>query len=374
MTDAASISINIHKRFATGFELQAEFAAPPGITILFGASGSGKTTLLNCVAGLFRPDAGHVNVGGHVVFDSTQGIDLDVSQRHIGYVFQNLALFPHLSIEENVAYGIRHLARDERKERVYTILRSFRIEHLANRRPGDVSGGERQRVALARSLVTGPRAMLLDEPLTALDLPTQSLIIDDLRVWTDQRRIPILYVTHSQREIHALGERVFVLECGHMISEGIPREVLEVPKVESVAQLAGIENIFDATVASVHEDLGTMSCVLAGTKVELEVPLGRYERGSRVRIGIRAGDILMATVPPEHLSARNVIRGTITSLVQEGVAVGVKVDCEVSFFAKLTPASVRSLELAPGKPVWLVIKTYSCQLLRPTASDGGASV
>jgi molybdate transport system ATP-binding protein len=160
-----------------------------------------------------------------------------------------------------------------------------------------------------------------------------------------------------------------VLEKGRIVAEGAPHEVLDAPKQESVAQLVGIENVFDATVTSVHEDLGTMSCALAGTNLELEVPLGRYDREAWVRIGICAGDILMATAAPEHLSARNVIRGTIVSLRQEGVTVHAQVDCGISFRVKLTPGSVRTLQLAEDKPVWLVIKTYSCHLLRPSIAE-----
>jgi len=362
------LTVDISKTFGSGFELQVNFAAPSGITIIFGESGSGKTTLLNCIAGLLAPDRGHITVGDQVLFDDQHEINIDISRRNVGYVFQTLALFPHLSVADNVGYGIAHFPADSRRERVRSILHGFRVEHLAQRRPADISGGERQRVALARSLVTEPRVMLLDEPLSALDLATQSRLIDDLRAWTDARRIPILYVTHSQREVRALGERVLVLEKGRIVAQGTPRDVLDAPREESIAQLVGIENVFEASVTSVHEDLGTMSCKLAGTNLELEVPLGNYERGSSVMIGVRAGDILLATVAPEHLSARNVIHGTISSLRQEGVTVHAKVDCGIDFHVKLTPGSLRNLQLWEGKAVWLVIKTYSCQLLRPVAN------
>jgi len=363
------LTVDISKRFGSGFELEITFAVPSGITIVFGESGSGKTTLLNCIAGLVTPDRGHIAVGGDVWFDRREGIDIDVSRRNVGYVFQTLALFPHLSVADNVGYGIPQLCAGERRERVHSILQGFRVEHLARRRPAEISGGERQRIALARSLVTDPRVMLLDEPLTALDLPTQSRLIDDLRAWTDARQIPILYVTHSQREVHALGQRVLVLEKGRIAAEGTPRDVLDAPREESLATLAGIENIFEASVTTVHEDVGTMSCRLAGTNLEFEVPLGNFEPGSPVRIGIRAGDILLATAAPEHLSARNVVPGTISSLRHEGVTVHAKVDCGRPVHVKLTPGSLRTLQLCEGKPVWLVIKTYSCQLLRPTTSN-----
>ncbi len=212
-----ALSVHIQKGFPGGFELAAEFAAAAGITILFGRSGSGKTTILSCVAGLLAPDAGRIAVGSRVLFDREQRLDVPVVRRNVGYVFQDLALFPHLTAEQNVAYGLGRLAAGERRRQVQAMLEQFRIAHLAGRKPAELSGGERQRVALARSLVIEPQVLLLDEPLAALDLPTQSQLIADLRRWNREHQIPILYVTHSQREVFALGERVVVhhhVPCG----------------------------------------------------------------------------------------------------------------------------------------------------------------
>src|SRR5579862_1444689 len=186
------------------FTLEVEFAAAPGFTILFGPSGAGKTTLLDCVAGLTTPDAGHIAVGDRVLFDSAQRIDIPVAKRRIGYVFQDLALFPHLTVERNVQYGLAHLAQSERASKTSAILEAFRIPHLARRYPREISGGESQRVALARTLVTDPSVLLLDEPLAALDAMAKARIIDDLRQWNQVHRIPILYVTHSREEVFAL--------------------------------------------------------------------------------------------------------------------------------------------------------------------------
>ena len=146
-------------------------------------------------------------------------------------------------------------------------------------------------MALARALVTDPCLLLLDEPLAALDAATKSKILDDLRAWNQQHQIPILYVTHGREEVFALGERVLVLENGHITAQGTPHEVMNAPYRETVAQLAGFENIFDATVSATHEDRGTMTCRVAGSQVELETPLVRTVQMSNLRIGIRAGDI-----------------------------------------------------------------------------------
>jgi molybdate transport system ATP-binding protein len=349
------------------FTLDVDFTAAPGFTILFGPSGSGKTTLLDCVAGLTTPDSGRIAIGNRVLFDAQTHGDVPVAKRSVGYVLQDLALFPHLTVERNTEYGLAHLPRPARLQRAETMLQEFRIDHLRRQRPWEISGGERQRVALARALVTDPCVLLLDEPLAALDASTKGRIIDDLRRWNQAHRIPILYVTHSREEVLALGERVLVLDQGRIIAQGTPHEVLSAPLLETVAQLAGFENIFDATVESVHEDRGTMTCRLPGDaakNVFLETPLIRAEAGSHLRVGIRAGDILLAITAPSGLSARNVIPGKLVSLEQRDVIVSAHVDCGVNMEVHLTLAARDTLKLAPGKEVWLVIKTHSCHLMR----------
>src|SRR5882724_11169103 len=170
------VSVQLRKRLARDFELDLTVSLPPGITILFGPSGAGKTTLLDCIAGLTRPDSGRIAIAGNALFDSSAAISVSPQRRRVGYVFQDLALFPHLSVEANVEYGLSLLERQERKRRSAAILESFRIAHLGARRPGQISGGERQRVALARALVIDPAILLLDEPLAALDAATKSRI------------------------------------------------------------------------------------------------------------------------------------------------------------------------------------------------------
>ncbi len=349
------------------FSLELEFSAAPGFTILFGASGSGKTTLLNCVSGLTAPDAGRIVAGDRLFFDSASRFHLPVAKRRVGYLMQDLSLFPHLTVEQNVEYGLAHLPRRERQDKARTTLSEFGIEHLRPQRPGKISGGERQRVALARSLVTEPCVLLLDEPLAALDGATKSKILDDLRRWNQVHRIPILYVTHSREEVVALGAHVLVLEAGRIIAQGTPHEVMRAPVQETVAQLAGFENIFDATVYLIHEDRGTLTCRLAGPAgkaVLLETPLIRTEVGSRLRVGIRAGDILLAVAKPVGLSARNVIEGRIVSLQRRDMLISVRVDCGVEMEVYLTLVARDTLGLKEGSEVWLVIKTHSCHLMQ----------
>lgn len=365
---SSELEVRIRKRFPNpsgSFLLNVHLRALAGFTIVFGASGAGKTTLLDCIAGLTEPEDGRIALGGEAVYDSETKRNLPAWKRRIGYVLQDLALFPHLTAEENVEYGLLELSSPERRARSREMLKSFRIEHLRERRPAQISGGERQRVALARALVTEPRVLLLDEPLVALDRPTRSLIIADLRRWNQNYRIPILFVTHSIEEVFALGAEVIVLDAGKIVAQGQPKDVMLSPQLETVAQLAGFENVFDATVLAVREDRGTMTCRIGAGKLELETPLVRAEVGSHLRVGIRAGDILLATETPRGLSARNVVPGTIQRLEARAGIVSVLVDGGgTRFDAHLTLAAREALELAAGKNVWIVIKTHSCHMMR----------
>ena len=205
---------------------------------------------------------------------------------------------------------------------------------------------------------------MLDEPLIALDRPTKSLILADLRRWNQQSRIPILFVTHSGEEVFALGEEVIVLEAGKIVAQGQPKDVMHAPRSETVAQLSGFENIFDATVVAGNENRGTMTCRIGTGSLTLETPLVAMEAGARLRVGIRAGDILLATENPHGLSARNVVAGTIQALEQRHGIVSAVIDCRgTSLEVHLTLAAREALGLTPGKSVWVIVKTHSCHLL-----------
>jgi ABC-type Fe3+/spermidine/putrescine transport system ATPase subunit len=224
------LAARVEKRFAVPgspeFELDVDLAIPSGFTMLFGPSGAGKSTLLDCIAGLLVPDRGQVQIDQRVVFDSETKIDVPPSLRSIAYVFQRPALFPNMSVEQNVAYGLEKLTPIAREQKVSEILDSFHISALRHRKPKEISGGEQQRVALARSLVTEPQVLLLDEPLSALDARIKRKILDDLLAWNEVRHIPIVYVTHSHAETLALGQRMIRLDAGQVVAEGTPAEVL----------------------------------------------------------------------------------------------------------------------------------------------------
>jgi molybdate transport system ATP-binding protein len=364
-----TLAAEITKRLGPAFSLDVQMTAPPGITMLFGASGSGKTTLLRCLAGLTKPDAGRIAIGERVLFDSKTRADVAVQDRHAGYVFQQAALFPHMSVRENIGYGLHRMTPHERHRRVSAIAQSFRISEILDRRPAQVSGGERQRAALARALVTEPSMLLLDEPLSALDHAIQSRIMDDLKRANEARRIPMIYVTHSHREMYTLGEWAIVIDGGRVIASGTPHEVLDHPERGVVANLAGFENVFDATVVERRERAGTMECRLDGSAAELEVPLNQTTAGQKIRIAIRAGDILVANEEPRGLSARNVLRGRLVELTPHGATMVALVDAGARFIVHLTPGGVASLHLKPGDHLWLIVKTYSCRIVAETSWD-----
>ena len=363
-----ALRVRLRKRLSSSFELNVDFALQRGVTILFGASGAGKTTLLDCIAGLSMPESGEISVSGQVLFDSQQRISVPTTHRKVGYVFQDLALFPHLNVESNVAYGLSDIPAAERTQRVARMLDAMGISSLALRHPLQLSGGERQRVALARALVTAPSILLLDEPLAALDLPVRMKIADDLRRSIQSLPIPVIYVTHSRDEVFMLGENLLVMERGAITAQGTPHEVLSAPRGETVAQLAGFENIFDAQVTSIHEDRGTMTCRVGSARfdsaqVELETPLVRAKVGESLRVGISAGDVLLATSAPAGLSARNVLPGRLVSLSQRDAIIVARVDCGVEMSVHLTLGARDSLALVPGRQVWVIVKTHSCHLL-----------
>ncbi len=363
------LSVHIEKEFLSfhtpSFQLKINEQFSPGFTVLFGPSGSGKSTLLDCIAGLSKPDKGRITFGEEIFCDAEQQIVLPPQKRGIGYVFQSLALFPHFSVEENVAYGISSLTPEERQARMARILEAFHIQQLRARKPGELSGGEKQRVALARSVITEPRVLLLDEPLTGLDGGLRQAILEDLRRWNAEQRIPILYVTHNREEVDAIGDRVVAMVDGHVRGRGMPREVLDAPRAVALAQAVGFENLLTALVLEQRADDGVMRVALDGSECELEVPLGTAQAGENIQVAIRAGDILLATELPYGLSARNVLPGSVESVETRGPLVSVRVRAGVQFTVHVTPGAMRSLELRPGLVVWLVVKTHSCHVVTP---------
>ena len=237
-----------------GFDLDVAWTAGDGVVALFGPSGAGKTLTLQCLAGLVRPDAGRIVVDGRVCFDAASGVDLPPQQRRLGYVFQGYALFPHLNVADNVGFGLRDRPRRERDERVRDVLARLGLDGLDRRMPRELSGGQRQRVALGRALAIDPALLLLDEPLSALDLPLRQALREELRRILDDWATPAVIVTHDFTEAYRLGDRIVVYDAGRVVQSAPRSELLWQPASESVARIMGIRNVLHGTVVKATPD------------------------------------------------------------------------------------------------------------------------
>jgi molybdate transport system ATP-binding protein len=229
------VRVVLHTR---AFTLDVAFVVKPGVTVLFGPSGAGKSRTLGCIAGIVRPDQGLIKLGGDVWFDDARALDLPIHERRAAYVFQSLALFPHMTAEQNVTYGIgRDLPKEERRARAHDMLARMRVGHLASRKPQTFSGGEAQRVALARAFAMKPRVLLLDEPFSALDAGVKMDLLTEVGEWLARERIPAVLVTHHADEAGVLGDQVVLLEKGRVVREAsIDDPTLSLPKIGAAAK------------------------------------------------------------------------------------------------------------------------------------------
>jgi molybdate transport system ATP-binding protein len=237
-----------------GFDLHVAWSAGGGVAVLFGPSGAGKTLTLQCLAGLITPNAGRIVVDGRVLFDSGSGINLPPQARRVGYVFQGYALFPHLSVADNVGFGLRHAPRAQRVAKTAAVLERLGLADLAHRLPRELSGGQRQRVALGRALAIDPALLLLDEPLSALDAPLRRALRDELRAVLSTVGTAAVVVTHDFTEAYRLGDRIVVYDAGRVVQSAPRSELLWQPASESVARIMGIRNVLRGTVVKATPD------------------------------------------------------------------------------------------------------------------------
>jgi molybdate transport system ATP-binding protein len=359
------LSIDIKKQFASngraGFALDAAFTASQGITVLFGASGSGKTTTLRSIAGMVTPDAGRISLGDAIYFDSAARVNLAMQKRRVGFVFQDYLLFPHLTAAENVAYGAK--ARHERARRQYAgnLLKLVGVDYAADRRPAELSGGEQQRVALARALASDPAILLLDEPLSAVDVATRSRLLDEIVEVQRKTGIPFLYVTHSPADAVRIGDSLLVIAEGSIIQEGRPLEVFNAPLNVPAARVVGTENVLVGRIAG-HQPEEGISLVDLG-RVKMVIPYCQLAQGSRVTLGIRAEDIIISRERVSRTSARNLLAGTVRHLLRDEESIELVADCGVDLKVRITPQAEHALELAAGVEIYLLIKASSCHIL-----------
>ena len=349
------IRLDVRLPFAS-FDLTVQASLEAPVTAFFGASGAGKTSLLEVVAGLRKPAEGEVSIGGEVLFSSAKRIDLPLEKRRVGYVPQDVLLFPHLTVRKNVLYGA---SSDERLD---AVARALEIAALLERRPHEISGGEKQRVALARALLTEPRLLLLDEPVAALDVGLKERVLPYLRRVRETFGVPILYVTHDVTDVVTFCDEVVVLDAGRVVEQGPPREVFQRRPVIQRFFLGPFENVLEAEIVKQDRERGATH-VRAEGGLELSIPHQNDEVGARLRLGIPAEDVLLALDLPERISARNVFSGEVESIESFDGAVLVRVTAGAPLLVRLTRGAVEQLQLAPGTRVYLIIKTHSIHCL-----------
>ncbi len=306
-----------------GFTLDVSWTAGDGVSVLFGPSGSGKTLTLQCLAGLVRPDAGRIVVDGRVLFDSANGIHVPPQERRLGYVFQGYALFPHLTVRSNVAFGLRRRPPAERGQRTAEVMERLGLRGLEGRYPGELSGGQRQRVALARALATEPALVLLDEPLSALDLPLRRALREELHGILADWSMPAVLVTHDFAEAYQLGDRVVIYEAGR-VRQAAPRgELLWRPASESVARILGFRNVLRGTVIEICPT--HLRVAWRGQQLEVRNPPERLawpSVGSAVTFFVRPEDLRLIRKdgpPPDRAHHTNILSGRVVGETDRGV-------------------------------------------------------
>jgi molybdate transport system ATP-binding protein len=323
---------------SSGFSLDLEFQAAAGVTVLFGPSGSGKTLTLDSIAGFVRPDEGRILLDDAILFDAAAGVHLAPQARQCGYVFQNYALFPHMTLRENLEFAAERRPRLERHRRVNEMLERFRLTEAAGRRPHELSGGQRQRCSIARALIGAPRLLLLDEPAQGLDAPLRTEFYEVLRQVRADFKTPVLLVTHDLDECFELGEEMIVMQEGRIAQTGTPRQVLDRPATLDVARLLGAFNLLPAEVRAL--DPGRNSSRVQFGEFELEGPYfpGKL-KGDRVTLCVRPEQI--TALPRNGRPGPNQIPATLDRAVEKPqwvrleFAGGIAVDLPRSEYARL---------------------------------------
>jgi molybdate transport system ATP-binding protein len=348
-------------RMQGDFSLDVAGDFGPGITALFGPSGSGKTTLLNCLAGLFKPDEGEIVLYGRDLYRGSPKMFVPPEKRRIGLVFQDGALFPHMSVSGNIMYGRARTPEADRRLDVDHVVELLGLRPLMDRSPGSLSGGERQRVAIARALAMSPGLLLLDEPMASLDARLRGVVLSYLRRVHDDLGIPMVYVSHSISEVLALADDALVLSRGRVVASGRPSRVLLDPAVGGMFRDDPVENLLDGTVIE-QGGTGQSGRVRVGA-IEIVTPPMDRPAGAPVIVALGAEEIILATEKPSGLSARNVITGSITDLDPVVDGVYASVDIGVPMLVALTQGAVDALSLERGQDAYLVFKTSSIKLL-----------
>jgi molybdate transport system ATP-binding protein len=359
--DSGLLVADFAKLYQGGPRISAQLEIRTGrshVLVLFGPSGAGKTTVLRCLAGLERPDAGRIAFDGRTWFDATRRAALPAQQRALGYLGQEYALFPHLDVRRNVEYGLSALAAAERRRRSDELLRAFGLEGLERRRPAELSGGQQQRVALARALARQPKLLLLDEPLSALDVPSRGALRAELGRRLRALGIPVVLVTHDWVDALALGDELAVMASGEILQTGAPEDVFTRPARLEVASAVGVETIVAARAVERRDALVTLEA--AGRRITAVDPGGT---AADFWVCLRGEDVTIEKGEPAHSIARNHLAGSVVEIVPAGALRKVTVDVGFRIAALVTRPAAGDLGVAPGDRVAAVFKASAVHLI-----------
>jgi molybdate transport system ATP-binding protein len=360
---SAGLEATFNKRFEGGPQIRIDqfaVAAGPGVTVLFGPSGVGKTTVLRCLAGLERPDQGTIRFENEVWFEPSRGAFLPPSKRRLGFVPQEYALFPHLNVEQNIAYGLRELPAADRQTRLSQTLDWLELEPLAKRQPRELSGGQQQRVALARAVARRPKLLLLDEPLSALDSPTRVRLRAELRQLLLQLAVPAILVTHDRNEALALGDQIAVMDAGAIVQQGRVDEVFSHPANVQVAGIVAVETVQPGRVIGNADGL---VAVAIGQQKLTALAKDLPPDTTDVYVCIRAENVILVKGEAPQSSPRNSLEATVLRLTHEVPLVRVDLDCGFPLLAFLTRQACEELALRDSDRVRALIKAPHIHLI-----------
>jgi molybdate transport system ATP-binding protein len=361
---ADALTLRFRKTFPQGALIDVDLQIglnPPFVTVLFGPSGSGKTTILRALAGLERSSNCTIRFGRETWADDKNGVFIPPQRRRIGFLFQDYALFSHLTVADNIRYGLGGVSARERQFRTSELLERFQLQDLAARYPHQLSGGQKQRVALARTLAPQPRVLLLDEPLSALDGPTRETLRGELRHLLNSLNIPVLLVTHDRLEALALGDQIAIVNEGRIVQHASIEEVFRRPLTPAIAEIVAVETVQRARVLQADEELVTVA--VGETRLiaaALDHPTGVKE----VFVCIRAENVLLLKgIETMSASARNRLPGIVKSLTHEGPMWRIELDCGFSLTALLTRQACEELALQENDRILAMIKATNVHLI-----------
>ncbi|NPV51290.1 MAG: ABC transporter ATP-binding protein [Candidatus Methanofastidiosum sp.] len=321
--------------------------------VILGPTGAGKTLLLEIIAGLYFPKEGRVMINGNdVTFTSPEN-------RGLGFVYQDYALFPHLNVKKNIEYGLklRKVPEEEREKKISELVKMLKINHLLHRNTETLSGGEKQKVALARALAINPKIILMDEPFSALDENTKSRLISDMKELHRSEGITFVHVTHSQEEAILLADRIGIMMKGTIVQVGNPDEIFYKPVTKEIAQFVKIENIWEGKITDKKEE----EVVVEVNGNEIVALSDHFKVGQEVRLIIRPEDIILGK---GNTSARNNFKGKVTSVIKHGFYYIIRIDCGFQVEAAVTKQSIENLNIKEGKDINIFFKATALQLIK----------